>query len=175
MKIKPSLIVSQNKQALLAYITALVGFVEGIITAAASSSTAASYADSKMSSTSTYGLAYQAKNTLHQNMEPMSMTWNYGLFFSCHVNQRWSEGHGTKLVCPSQNHPGVKANAENNIAILRKDRKSSVKLSKGGRGSSNKGGSKRSYIGDNPEFGRMSKTQKSAFAANLVSNKGELE
>ena len=30
-------------------------------------------------------------------------------------------------------------------------------------------------MGDNPDFGRTRKTQKSAFAANIVTNKGELE
>ena len=30
-------------------------------------------------------------------------------------------------------------------------------------------------MGDNPDFGRMSRTQKSAFTAYLVANKGELE
>ena len=50
----------------------------------------------------------------------------------------WSEGHGTKLVPPFQNYPGVKANAQKNIATLRKDRKYSRKGSKGGHGSSDK-------------------------------------
>ena len=109
------------------------------------------------------------------NMEPMIMPCHSGLCFGCCDNHRCRKGHGTEFVWLLQNYPGFKSDAEKNIATLCKDRKSSVKLSKGGRGSSNKGGSKRSYIGDNPEFGRMSKTQKSAFAANLVSNKGELE
>ena len=88
----------------------------------------------------------------------MSMPWNSGLCFGFHVNHRWSKGHGTKLVFPFQNYPGFKVNAEKNIATLRKDRKYSGKCSKGSHGSSDKGGSKRSYMGDNPDFGRMINT-----------------
>ena len=116
-----------------------------------------------------------SENTLLQNMKPMSMPWHSGLCFGCHVNHRWSKGNHNKHFCPFQNHPGVKTNAENNIAALHKNHKSSGKRSKGGRGSSDKGGSKRSYMRDNPDFGRISKTKKSTFAANLVSNKGKLE
>ena len=103
------------------------------------------------------------------------MTWHSGLCFGFHGNHRRSKDHGTKLVYTFENQPGFKANAEKNISTLHKDRKTSGKGSKCGHGSSYKCGSKRSYMGDNPDFGRRSNTQKSDFATNIVANKGELE
>ena len=169
-----NLISCQTTQALLANKPDLVGSVEGLTTVIDTSAAAASSASSTMSSTSNYGLAYQDKNTLSQNMEPMSMPWHSSLCFGCHGNHRLSEVHGTKIVCPFQNHPGVKSKVEKNISTLCKYHKSSGKRSKFGRGSSDKGGSNCSYIGDNPDFGCMIKTQKSASAVNLVPNKGKL-
>ena len=64
---------------------------------------------------------------------------------------------------------------EKNISTLRNYRKSYGKRSKGGCGSSDKYVSKCSYMGYILDFGRIKKTQKSAFAANLVANTRELE